>query len=102
MGFPLSAVQGFNLFFNLLLSLQGSACGGRVVILLFCPSYFLMETGLYWHFCQISLRADVDWALLLFSPERLSAWAPTPFVHPQSSETRGQSIRREPSGRPTY
>ena len=23
-------------------------CGGRVVILLYCPSYFLMETGLYW------------------------------------------------------
>jgi len=44
-----------------------AGCGGRVVILLFCPSYFLMETGLYWHFCQISLRADVDWALLLFS-----------------------------------
>ena len=42
-------------------------CGGRVVILLFCPSYFLMETGLYWYLCQISLFADVDWALLLFS-----------------------------------
>ena len=42
-------------------------CGGRVVILLFCSSYFLMEIGLYWHFCQISLFADVDWALLLFS-----------------------------------
>ena len=25
-----------------------ASCGGRVVILLYCPSYFLMETGLYW------------------------------------------------------
>ena len=42
-------------------------CGGRVVILLYCPSCFLMETGLYWYLRQIFLRADVDWALLLFS-----------------------------------
>ena len=42
-------------------------CGGRVVILLYCPPCFLMETALYWYLRQISLRADVDWALLLFS-----------------------------------
>ena len=47
-------------------------CGGRVVILLYCPSCFLMETGLYWYLRQISLFADVNRALRLFlSVDRL-------------------------------
>ena len=29
--------------------------------------FILMEIGLYWYLRQISLRVDVDWALLLFS-----------------------------------
>ena len=54
----------------------GGVCGGRVVILLYCPSCFLVEIGLYWHFRQISLRADVDWALLLFlSVDRLCPYS---------------------------
>ena len=49
------------------LQLLQPTCGGRVVILLYCPSYFLMEIGLYCRFRQFILRGDVNWALLLFS-----------------------------------
>ena len=43
-----------------------AVCGGRVVILLYCPSCFLMETGLYRYLRQISLFADVNRALMSF------------------------------------
>ena len=37
-------------------------CGGRVVILLYCPSCFLMEICLYCRFRQFVLRGDVNLA----------------------------------------
>jgi len=37
------------------------ACGGRVVILVYCPSCFLMEIGLYCQLRQFVLRGDVNW-----------------------------------------
>ena len=57
-------------------------------------------------FRQISLRADVDWALLLFSTVCCLCPADRRLLLPvsettQSSETTGQSIGGEPSGRPT-
>jgi len=48
------------------LQVDSRSCGGRVVILLYCPSCFLMETGLYWYLRQISLLADVNRALMSF------------------------------------